>query len=268
MKLGLAIASEKALPSAFVVFRDKLERSIQKVARLGYEGVELALLDSSQVNLPEIKKWLKEYHLELPTISTGQVFADARLWLTHPEESIRKKAIERLKSLITLASEFGAMLNIGRVRGPLDEKDPEASKKRFIGGIRECGDFGKSLGVKIILEPVNRYEINFINSVPEGLEMLKKIDHDNIYLMPDLFHMNIEDASIEANLKMTKHHLAYLHFADSNRLAPGDGHLDFPKIIHTLKDIGYTGFITLEILPHPDPDTAASRGIKYLRQFI
>jgi sugar phosphate isomerase/epimerase len=268
LKLGLAIASEKALPSAFVVFRDRLERSIQKVAKLGYDGVELALLSTSQVDLPETKKLLKEYRLELPAISTGQIYADARIWLTHPEEPIRKKAIERLKNLVQLASEFGAMVNIGRVRGPLDEKNPEASERRFIEAIRECGDFGKPLGVKIILEPVNRYEINFINSVPEGLEMLKKIGHDNLYLMPDLFHMNIEDASIEANLKMAKDHLAYLHFADSNRLAPGDGHLDFPKIIHTLKDIGYTGFITLEILPHPDPDTAASRGIKYLRQFI
>lgn len=268
MKLGLAIASEKALPSAFVVFRDKLATSIRKVAQLGYDGVELALLDSSQVDLPEIKSLLKEYHLELPVISTGQVFADAQLWLTHPDPAIRHRTVERLKSLIDLAGEFGAMVNIGRVRGPLDPHDPKASEERFIEGIRECGDFGRERGVRIILEPVNRYEINFINSVLDGIEMLKKISHSQVFLMPDLFHMNIEDASIGDSLKAAKDAIAYLHFADSNRWAPGDGHLDFPGIVKTLDEIGYDGFATLEILPYPDPATAASRGIQYVRRLV
>jgi sugar phosphate isomerase/epimerase len=268
IKLGLAIASEKALPSAFVVFRDKLENSIRKVAQLGYDGVELALLDSNQVNLPEINSLLREYRLELPVISTGQVFADARLWLTHPDSAIRQRTVERLKSLIDLASEFGAMVNIGRVRGPLDLLDPKASEERFIEGIRKCGDYGRTRGVKIILEPVNRYEINFINSVAEGMELLKRIAHPQIFLMPDLFHMNIEDASIGGSLKAAKDAIAYVHFADSNRWSPGDGHLDFPGVISTLKEIGYQGFATLEILPYPDPDTAASRGIKYIRKLL
>lgn len=268
MKLGLAIASEKALPSAFVVFRDKLSNSIRKVAELGYDGVELALLDSSQVDLPEVKSLLREYRLELPVISTGQVFADAQLWLTHPDPAVRQKTVERLKSLIDLASEFGAMVNIGRVRGPLDARDPKASEERFIAGIRECGDYGRARGVRILLEPVNRYEINFLNSVMDGLEMLKKICHPQIFLMPDVFHMNIEDASIVGSLKAAKEAIAYIHFADSNRWAPGDGHLDFPGILRVLNEIGYHGFATLEILPYPDPDTAAARGIKYIRKLI
>jgi sugar phosphate isomerase/epimerase len=268
MKLGLAIASEKALPSAFVVFRDKLSKSIRKVAQLGYDGVELALLDSTQVSLPEIKALLKEYRLELPVISTGQVFADANLWLTHPDAATRQRTILQLKSLIDLAGEFGAMVNIGRVRGPLDRQDPNASEERFIDGIRECAEYGSSRGVRILLEPVNRYEINFINSVLDGMEILKRIGNDQIFLMPDVFHMNIEDASIDASLRAAKDVIGYVHFADSNRRAPGDGHLDFPGIVNTLNEIRYDGFVTLEILPYPDPDTAASRGIKYLRKFI
>jgi sugar phosphate isomerase/epimerase len=268
IKLGLAIASERALPSAFVVFRDKLATSVRKVAQLGYDGVELALLDSSQVDLPEIKSLLREYRLELPVISTGQVFADAKLWLTHADAAIRQKTIERLKSLVDLASEFGAMVNIGRVRGPLDAEDPRASEERFIEAIRKCGDYGRQRGVKILLEPVNRYEINFINSVLDGVEMLKKIGHPQIFLMPDVFHMNIEDASIGGSLKAAKDAVAYIHFADSNRWAPGDGHLDFPGIITALNEISYEGFVTLEILPYPDPDTAASRGIQYVRKLV
>ena len=98
--------------------------------------------------------------------------------------------------------------------------------------------------------------------------MLKKIRHEQILLMPDLFHMNIEDASIYDNLKAAKDVTAYIHFADSNRWPPGDGHLDFSGIVDTLKEVGYDGFATLEILPYPDPDTAAIKGIQYLRKFI
>jgi 5-keto-L-gluconate epimerase len=268
MKLGLAIASEKALPTAFVVFRDKLSVSIRKVAALGYDGVELALLDASQVDLPEIKGLLREFGLELPVISTGQVFADARLWLTHGDAGVRRRTIERLKGLVDLASEFGAMVNVGRVRGPLDPDDREGSEARFIDGIRDVAESGRSRGVRIILEPVNRYEINFINSVVEGVEMIGKIGHPSVSLMPDVFHMNIEDASIEGSLRLAGEHVAYVHFADSNRLAPGDGHLDFKSILAALREIRYDGFVTLEMLPHPDPDTAASRGIDYLKKLL
>ena len=80
-------------------------------------------------------------------------------------------------------------------------QEPGASEERFIEGIRECGEYGRGRGVKIILEPVNRYEINFINSVLEGIELLKKIGSDQVLLMPDVFHMNIEDASMRWQLE-------------------------------------------------------------------
>jgi len=121
MKVGLAIAPENALPSAFVVFRDKLETSMAKAAKLGYDGVELALLHADQVDPQRIERALAEHGLELPVISTGQVFSEGRIWFTHPEAEVRRRAVVRMRELIEVAAHLQAKVNVGRVRGFVHE---------------------------------------------------------------------------------------------------------------------------------------------------
>ena len=268
MKLAVAIASENAANSAFVVFRG-LESSIRKAAELGYDGIELALRDKDQVDIAGVKKMIKDYGLEIPVVSTGQVFAGLNLWFTSPDAAIRAKAVEIFKGLSEVAAEFGAMINMGRVRGFIAEGETvEVTEQRFAQVAGEINEYARTLGVTLILEPVNRYEINFINNLDEGVALLRKLNIPGMKLMPDVFHMNIEDVSIEGNLKKYIDDIAYIHFADSNRLAPGWGHLDFSVIVSALNEVGYKGWVSVEILPKPDPDRAAKQAIDYLRTLI
>jgi sugar phosphate isomerase/epimerase len=94
------------------------------------------------------------------------------------------------------------------------------------------------------------------------------VDRPNFGLMADLYHMNIEDVDIYASLRAAQPHLKFIHFTDNNRHWPGSGHLDFPRIVAVLRDIGYAGFVSLEIQPWPDPDTAARASIEYLRPLL
>ena len=135
---------------------------------------------------------------------------------------------------------------------------------RFIEVARELTDYAQPKGVTLILEPVNRYELNFINSVEQGVALLQAVGAANLALMPDLFHMNIEDRSLAGELEQYREHIAYLHFADSNRLAPGQGHTDFPAIFAALRRMRYRGWISVEILPLPTADIAARQAIDYL----
>jgi sugar phosphate isomerase/epimerase len=268
MKIAVAVAPENALPTAFVVFRG-IEESISKAADMGYDGVELALLDKKQVDVGVVKKMLAARNLSVPVVSTGQVFAGSRLWFTSPDAAVRRKSIEVFKGLSEVASEFGAMLNMGRVRGPIGEGETVGTtEQRFGEVVGEIAEYAQPLGVQLILEPVNRYEINFINNLDEGADLIKKLGIPGLKLMPDVFHMNIEDVSIEGKLTEHIEHVAYVHFADSNRLAPGWGHLDFRSIITALRKAGYDGWVSVEILPKPDPDTAARQAINHLRQII
>ncbi len=266
IKISLAVAPENALPSAFVVFRDRLEISIKKAAKLGYDGVELALLHKDQVNLAQIKKLLKETELEIPMVSTGQIFADTGISFTNSDKCIRDKAVSDFSGLMEVAAELGSMINIGRLRGMLIAG--ESSEENFLECMEKVLQLSESLKVKVALETVNRYEINFLNSCDECADMIDRLNHPQLVMMPDVFHMNIEDPSIEGAFWRHAEKIGYVHFADSNRWAPGRGHLDFLSIISALNSCGYNGYAGVEILPFPDPDKAAEESINMLRRFL
>lgn len=266
IKLALAVAPENALLSSFVVFRDKLEVSLDKAARLGYDGVELALLHKNQVQISSLKRILADTGLEIPMISTGQIFADTGVSFTETDQIRRRKAIEDFIGLMEVAADFGSLINIGRLRGNLNEGEPSMDlfRESMDVVLKRAGE----LGVGIALEPVNRYEINFINSCGECAEVIQAIGHPNLSMMPDVFHMNIEDPSIEGSFWKYASAISYVHLADSNRWAPGRGHLDFTSIIRALRDISFSGYTAIEILPYPEPETAAYEAVSTLRKLL
>jgi len=105
MKIAVATATEDALPTAFVVFRG-IEASIRKAAEMGYDGIELALMDKDQVSVDRVERLIREHGLEIPVVSTGQVFAGHKLWFTDPDDSRRRRAVEIFKGLVDVAAGF------------------------------------------------------------------------------------------------------------------------------------------------------------------
>ncbi len=264
MKLSVAVAGKSALPSAFVVWRG-FEESIKKAADFGYHGVELALKTADEIDRDKLERWLKDNDMEVSCISTGQVFADLGLYFTHPDAEMRAKVVEVFKGLIELASDFGRLVNVGRIRGFIPEgQTVERTEEIFIDTARRVCDIAGPLGVDIIIEPVNRYEINFINNLDEAAELVEKVRRPNLGLRPDVFHMNIEDARIGESLIRHSNLIRYIHLADSNRLAPGRGHLDFDEVFGALEKAGFNGWASIEILPKPDPDTAARQAAEFV----
>jgi len=139
---------------------------------------------------------------------------------------------------------------IGLIRGNIEDGvDREKAEEWTIDCLRKCTEFAKEYNIGLTLEPVNRYESNFINTLNEGIEFIKRVGVSNLGLLADTFHMNI--------IIQAKDYITHVHFADSNRWAPGCGHLNFAKIVQTLKKIGYQGYVSAEILPLPDPSSCA-----------
>ncbi len=265
MKIGLAVAPADALPSAFVVYRGDLCRLVGRCAALGHDGLELALRYGEQVDVPAMKRRLAATGMDVPCISSGQVFAADGLYFTHPDAAVRNAAVERIIGMIRLAAEFGARVNTGRVRGIIHEgESAESASSRYLEALDRCADVAEPLGVELIVDSVNPYEVNFINNCAEGLDLVRHSGRPCVKLMPDLFHMNIEDASYRESFEAAREFISYIHVADSNRLAPGWGHRPFDEIFRILADIGYDGSIPAEILPRPDPDSAAAQAIRFL----
>ncbi len=264
MKLSVAIASEDAPSSAFVVWRG-FEESIKKASQYGYQGVELALKSAADIDPDKLYRWLAQSGMEVSCISTGQVFSCLGLYFTHPDRTVREAAVKVFEGLIGLAMDFGKMVNIGRARGFVGEgQTREEAQRLFLETTQRISEAADQHGVTIILEPVNRYEINFINSLDEGTRIISELQGGNVGLMPDLFHMNIEEDRIGKSIIRNAKHIKYIHFADSNRLAPGRGHIDFDEVFDALWQVWFDGWAAIEILPVPNPDQAAGQAARYI----
>lgn len=269
IKVALTVATPGALPTAFVVYRLPLAVSLPRIAELGYDGVELALLDRSQVDIGELKSLLATTGLDLPMISTGQIFAAGNCSFAAADPGTRARAESLFMGLVDVAAEFGAMINVGRVRGSVGGNGTAAEvEARVADSFSRLSTKARESGVTVVVEPVNRYEIDFLNSCDEAVEFIDRHGLSHVKLMPDVFHMNIEDASIEGSLMRLAPRSGYVHFADSNRHFPGAGHLDFSRIVMALRAAGYSGWVGAEILPYPDPDTAAEGAIRTIRRFL
>ena len=266
MKKSIVVSTPKAKFSA-LAYKEDFRDSIRKVAELGFDGVELAIRDPKKVDLEKIKELVRHYHLEVPAIGTGQAWSEEGLSFSDPRSKVREKAIARIKDHIDFAAEFSAQVIIGLIRGRIEDRvSREDAEKWSLDCVQECARLAQGLKVGLTLEPLNRYETNFINTVAEGIEFIKKLDLPNIGMLIDTFHMNIEEVSLYESIVKAKDYITHVHLADSNRWAPGSGHLDFAQVIKTLEKVNYKGYLSAEILPLPDPDRAARLTIEHLKQ--
>ncbi len=113
--------------------------------------------------------------------------------------------------------------------------------------LRTLSDYVYAIGIDLYIEPVNRYETHFINTLAEAAKVRRRIkDHPHIKLAADLFHMAMEETSIAGALREYGKDLGYVHLADSNRRLPGQGMTDFTAVGAALKEAGYDGWLALE----------------------
>jgi sugar phosphate isomerase/epimerase len=268
MKLALAISIHPT-SNPDVAFAGDLEATLARLAGMGYDGVELAIRDPRQVNGDELRALLRRYGLAAPMLATGQAWGEDHLSFTDADPIIRQAAIERIKSHIELAGQLDAMVMLGLIRGLLARAPSREQAMRWLlDAYRECADFALRRGVRLVIEPINRFQADAIFSARDGVELLAQIGRENVGLALDSFHMNIEDASIEDGIRLAGDRLFHFHVSDSNRWHPGAGHIDFRSIIAVLRAIGYTAYLSGEFKPLPDGETAARGCIERLRPLL
>ena len=262
MQKCIAISTPGARFSALAV-KENFRDSIRKVAELGYDAVELHIRDPRAIDADEIGSLLHQYRLPVPTIVTGQAYGEEGLSFADPDPGIRGKAVQRIKDQMDLASRLGIpRVTIGLIRGTVKPgADPNRAEERVRECISECLDFNPA--VTLILEPINRYETSLYNDTESAKEVIDRIGKPHLKMLIDTFHMNIEEPDIIQSILHVRDYISHVHFADSNRWAPGCGHIDFKKIVRALRKIKYRGTICAEILPKPTPDECLRLTIEY-----
>jgi len=265
MKTAIVLSTHAARFNA-VAFKGDFEANVAKIAAWGYNGVELAIRNPRLIDAEALLLVVNQHGLEVPAIGTGQAWGEEGLSFTDPDPDVRAAAIQRVCEHVPFAAQTGAVIIIGLLRGIVKPGVEHVQAYAWlVEALQRCSAAAAPHGVRLVLEPINRYETTLINNVDQGLTLIEAVGADNFGLLLDTFHMNIEEPKIGDSIRMAGSHIFHFHVADSNRWYPGAGHIDFGSVMATLHDIGYAGYVSVEAMPMPDADTCAERAIAHLQ---
>lgn len=251
------------------VYHGDLEVACAQAARFGFQAIELFPPGGDALDVRLVRQVLHRSRLELAAVGTGAGKVVHQLTLTSPDPSVRENALRFAASLVDFAGAFGAPAILGSMQGRFDEGVTRGQALGWLAAaLEQLGPRAHAYGVPLLLEPLNRYETNLLNTLGQALEFLAPLRTRNVKILADLFHMNIEEARLGEALRTAGAAIAHVHFADSNRQAVGQGHTDVAEVRDALLDIGYRGYLSAEIFPLPSAEQAAQRTITSFRSLL
>ncbi len=199
--------------------------------------------------------WHREKEI-LTAYKEGFVFSDiaagyrGSLFGSHPSEHL--KAYKTACSLLRFAAEIGAdgLVIVPFLGLPFSSLNSLVNlsfhQDKLVENLQGLAELAEELKVNIFIEAVNRYESPCYNRLEEIARLISRIGRSNSKILADLFHMNIEERSIQEALCRYGDRVGLVHLADSNRLPPGEGHIDFRKVMKSLMRTGFTGYLSFE----------------------
>ena len=267
MKSAVTISLVPETKGGPFVFWDGLADGFARAARLGFDAVEIFPSSAEELDAREIKQLCTEHNLRVAAVGTGAGWVKHKLRLTDPDAAVRKRAQAFIGAIVDLAGGFGAPAILGSMQGRWEGNVTREQAAGWLAeALEQLGPRAHAHGVPFLYEFLNRYETNLFNRVAESLDFLKTLRTQNVKLLCDLFHMNIEEANVAAALRLAGPQIGHVHFADSNRRAIGMGHTDMQPVMTALREVGYAGYLSAEIFATPDSQSAAEQTIKSFKQ--
>ncbi|MBG7606491.1 MAG: sugar phosphate isomerase/epimerase [Verrucomicrobia bacterium] len=268
MRTAITISQVPEAAAGPFVFHAPLAESFTLAKETGFDDVELFFPGPDHISIEKVKALSETHGLGIAAVGTGAGMVKHGLSLTDPSLDKRVEAIDFIERMISFGGQLGAPAILGSMQG---KWGGDVSRDQALEWLSEAlliaGRTASKYNVPFIYEPLNRYETNLINRLEDGAKYIEAHSLENIVLLADLFHMNIEEANLAASIRAAGKHIGHVHYADSNRQAFGFGHTDPAPIIAELKETNYTGHLSAEIFPLPDAKTAAEQTIKSIRSF-
>lgn len=266
MKYGITVSTYQT-DFGPIVFKDgNLDQNIRDMRGLGYTGVDLFVNRRTDDQLLELKRKFEGEGIEIVTY-LAIFLAEMGVKLSEIDGAKRRRDIDFFREQIDKARLMGAgSIALGFIRGGIGEGDTYTDcEKRLADSLHILGAYADKNGIVIGLEPINRYEINFLNTAAETMRFISRYDLSGVGILLDTFHMNIEDLSFRESILQAQGRITNVHAPGSSRAATGSGHLDYDEILGALTEIGYDGYLTVEAFAQPDAYTCAKQSVEFLK---
>jgi len=272
MAIKLSICNE--------MFQDwKIEDVFAYAGKMGYDGVEIApftladsVTDLSTGRRREIREAAAKAGVEITGLHWLLV-SPKGLYINHLDEEIRLRTQKYMIQLIEFCGDLGGKVMIvgsPKQRNVLEGQTYQATWERTRAVFEACLPTAEQRGVTLCLEPLDIHQTNFLTDTAEVVNMVEEIDHPNLQLMVDVRSASFgERETVAEVIYRVKDHLRHFHANDANELGPGMGDVDYGPIAKALKEIGYEGYVSVEVFNFdPGPEVIAAKSLGYLRKFF
>lgn len=267
-------------------FTDKSTKLFGTFKKWGFDSIEIPIEIPSHIDPAHVKRELDRHGLVCGSVCAC-MGPDRDLRGTPAQQ---RTGLKYMKQIIDQMVVLDCPSLIGPVYsavGRADAVPPNEYKKQWatvVKNLKDLSKYAQSRGKQICLEPLNRFETDFINTCDQGLKMIKAVGNPALKLHLDTFHMNIEEKDQAAAIRKAGKLLGHVHACGSDRGTPGNDHIDWKPIAKALKDIRYKGDVTIESFTtdvkviaraaaiwrrmEPTRDEIAVKGLKFLKQTI
>lgn len=237
--------------SSFVLaspFTDNDTQFFKYAREIGFEVFEVCVEDPAQLSAEPLIEAANGAGLQ---ISVCGAFGPDRD-VSHEEPDKRAQGLRYLKGCIDLAADVGSP----HVAGPmysatgkarlLPPEQREQQRTWAVESLREAADYAGERGVRLAMEPLNRFETDLVNTIEQGLDLCDRIGRANVGLLLDTFHMNIEEKSFTEAMASAGDRLFHMQVAENDRGTPGSGHVPWDEVFRALDAVGYNGSVVIE----------------------
>lgn len=253
-----------------------LDDVICRLADMGYDGIEIGCASPhawpaylSTQRRKDISKLLHAKHLQvssmLPAPGGGPGMNPAS-----PLDEERKYTIEHYKEVVRLAHDLECPTVMWIAGWVVNGSSQQQAKEYTLAGLKELAVYAKELGITLVVEPTPA-DSNLIETADDALELMKQAESSNVKVMFDTFHTLYRNEPATDYVYRMGSNLGHVHIADTDRLPPGMGQCDFKGVIQALKQVHYSGYLTMEVgfnTRKADPDWYARTSIEYLRELL
>jgi D-psicose/D-tagatose/L-ribulose 3-epimerase len=232
---------------------------IGTLKKAGYDGVEIPIFEGDPAHYARIGKVLREEGMAATAVT---VLPDQAHSAISPDPAARRGALDRLRWALDCAQAAGAEVLCGPFYQPLGEFTGEpasaAEHDRIVEVHRQAADHAATLGLKLSVEPLNRFECHALNTVEQAVAIVRRVDRPNYGFLYDTFHANIEEKDPVGVIGPAIAQINHVHISENDRGTPGKGHVPMAQTLEALKSHGYDGWLVIEAFGRALPGLAAA----------